>query len=66
MARYFQPRAAILTPAGLSAEFRPWYTALAAAGTEAELIAAYLTHEAVKPLVASADRPAGVRIAARG
>lgn len=42
--------------AGLSREFRPCYTAVAAAGTRADSIAARLAHEAVKPLVADAAR----------
>src|SRR4051812_42126201 len=42
--------------AGLSAEFRPCYTTVSAAGTRADSIAARLLHEAVKPLVASAAR----------
>src|SRR5947209_1009503 len=42
--------------AGLSPEFRPCYTAVAAAGQRADLIAAHLAHAVVKPLVASAAR----------
>jgi DDE superfamily endonuclease len=42
--------------AGLSAEFRPCYTTVAAAGKRADLIAAHLAHTVVKPLVASAPR----------
>lgn len=42
--------------AGLSTEFRPCYTAVAAAGKRADLIAAHLAHAVVKPLVASAAR----------
>jgi hypothetical protein len=42
--------------AGLSDEYRPCYTAVAAAGKRTDLMAAHLTYEAVKPLVAGADR----------
>ncbi len=42
--------------AGLSAEFRPCYTTVAAAGKRADLIAAHLAHAVVKPLVAKASR----------
>jgi hypothetical protein len=42
--------------AGLSGEFRPCYTTVSAAGKRADSIAARLTHEVVKPLVAGADR----------
>ena len=42
--------------AGLSDEHRPCYTAVAAAGKRTDLMAAHLTYEAVKPLVAGADR----------
>jgi hypothetical protein len=42
--------------AGLSEQFRPCYTALAGAGKKADLIAAHLVHDVVKPLLASADR----------
>jgi hypothetical protein len=42
--------------AGLSAEFRPCYTAVAAAGTKADLAAAHLAHAVVTPLVAAASR----------
>jgi hypothetical protein len=42
--------------AGLGAEFRPCYTAVAAAGKQAETIAAYLVLAVVKPLVSGADR----------
>ena len=42
--------------AGLSREYRPCYTTVAAAGKKTDLIAAYLAHEVVKPLVASAGR----------
>ena len=41
---------------GLSAEFRPCYTTVAAAGQRADHIAARLAHEVVKPLLASAAR----------
>jgi hypothetical protein len=41
---------------GLSAEFRPCYTTVAAAGTRADSIAARVLHGAVKPLVADAER----------
>jgi hypothetical protein len=42
--------------AGLSAEFRPCYTTVSAAGKRPDLIAAHLAHEVVRPLVAGADR----------
>jgi hypothetical protein len=42
--------------AGLSGEYRPCYTTVAAAGTRTDLAAAHLAREVVKPLVASADR----------
>jgi hypothetical protein len=42
--------------AGLSAEFRPCYRTVAAAGKRADRIAALLVHAVVKPLVASAAR----------
>ena len=42
--------------AGLSGEFRPCYTTVAAVGTRTDLIAAHLAHEVVKPLVAGANR----------
>ena len=42
--------------AGLSGEYRPCYTTVAAAGTRTDLIAAHLAHEVVKPLVAGPDR----------
>lgn len=42
--------------AGLSGEYRPCYTTVAAAGKRADLIAAHLAHEVVKPLVAGAGR----------
>jgi hypothetical protein len=42
--------------AGLSDLFRPCYTAVAAAGKEAETVAAYLVLWAVKPLAAGAER----------
>src|SRR3954454_8486441 len=42
--------------AGLSSEYRPCYTTVAAAGARIDLIAARLTHEVVKPLVAAAER----------
>jgi len=42
--------------AGLSREYRPCYTTVAAAGRKADLIAARLAHETVKPLVAGATR----------
>src|SRR4051794_13071475 len=42
--------------AGLSAEFRPCYTTVSAVGKRTDLMAAHLVHEAVKPLVAGADR----------
>jgi hypothetical protein len=42
--------------AGLSDQFRPCYTAVAAAGKKAGTIAAYLVLAAVKPLVGGAER----------
>jgi hypothetical protein len=42
--------------AGLSAEFRPCYTTVSAAGKRADRIAAHLAHGVVKPLVAGAAR----------
>jgi DDE superfamily endonuclease len=42
--------------AGLSGEFRPCYTAVAAAGRRADLLAALLAQDAVRPLAAGADR----------
>src|SRR5437764_27174 len=42
--------------AGLAEQFRPCYTALAAAGTRADGIAARLVLDTVRPLVGSADR----------
>ena len=42
--------------AGLSREFKPCYTAVAAAGRKADLIAARLAHDAVRPLAAGAAR----------
>src|SRR4051812_32640846 len=42
--------------AGLSAEFRPCYTAVAAAGKRADRIAGRLAYAAVKPLVGEAGR----------
>jgi hypothetical protein len=42
--------------AGLSGEYRPCYTTVAAAGKKTDLIAARLAHEAVKPLVTGATR----------
>lgn len=42
--------------AGLSGEYRPCYTAVAAAGRKTDLIAAHLAREAVKPLVKGATR----------
>src|SRR6187200_2326908 len=42
--------------AGLSREFRPCYTAVAAAGRRTDLAAAHLAREVVKPMVAGADR----------
>ncbi len=42
--------------AGLSGEYRPCYTTVAAAGTRADRMAAHLAHQVVKPLVAGADR----------
>ena len=42
--------------AGLSGEYRRCYAAVAAAGKKADLIAAHLAREAVKPLVAGGGR----------
>jgi hypothetical protein len=42
--------------AGLSAEFRPCYTSVAAVGERTDLTAAHLLHAVVKPLVADAER----------
>ena len=42
--------------AGLSGEYRPCYTTVAAAGKKTDLIAAHLAHQVVKPLVADAER----------
>src|SRR5204863_8501916 len=42
--------------AGLSAEFRPCYTTVAAAGTRTDLAAVHLAREVVKPLVTGAAR----------
>ncbi|HZR52505.1 MAG TPA: transposase [Streptosporangiaceae bacterium] len=42
--------------AGLSSDYKPVYTAVAAAGKRADAIAARLTWQAVKPLVAAAGR----------
>ncbi len=42
--------------AGLSGEYRPCYTTMAAAGARADSIAARLAHGVVKPLVATAAR----------
>jgi hypothetical protein len=42
--------------AGLSSAYRPCYTTVAAAGARADLVAAHLTHQVVKPLVADAER----------
>ena len=42
--------------AGLSADYKPVYTAVAAAGKRADAIAARLTWQVVKPLVATAGR----------
>jgi hypothetical protein len=42
--------------AGLSEEYRPCYTTVAAAGKRADLVAAHLAHAVVNPLVADADR----------
>lgn len=42
--------------AGLSNEFRPCYTTVAAVGTRTDVAAAHLAGEVVKPLVAGADR----------
>lgn len=45
-----------LRAAGLTAEFRPAYTTVAAVGKRTDLLAAYLTPAVVRPLVAEADR----------
>ena len=42
--------------AGLSGEYRPCYTTVAAAGTRSDCVAARLAGEVVKPLLADADR----------
>src|SRR5579862_8015549 len=42
--------------AKLSVQYRPCYTAVAAAGKKADSVAARLATETVKPLVAGADR----------
>jgi len=42
--------------AGLSRDFRPCYTTVAAAGKAADLIAGLLVHAVVKPLVAGTER----------
>src|SRR4051812_3879296 len=42
--------------AGLSGEYRPCYTTVAATGKKGDLIAAHLAHQVVKPLVAGAER----------
>src|SRR5947209_3023903 len=42
--------------AGLSGDFRPCYTTVAAAGRRADSIAGHLAGAAVRPLVAAADR----------
>jgi hypothetical protein len=42
--------------AGLSGEFRPCYTTVAAAGSHADAVAARLAHAVVKPLVGGASR----------
>jgi DDE superfamily endonuclease len=42
--------------AGLSADYKPVYTAVAAAGKRADAIAARLTWQVIKPLVATAGR----------
>ena len=41
---------------GLSQQFRPCYTTVAAAGKRADLLATQLLREVVKPLVADAER----------
>lgn len=42
--------------AGLSDEYRPCYTTVSAVGRRTDLMAAHLAYEAVKPLVAGAER----------
>ncbi len=42
--------------AGLSADYRPCYTTVAAAGKRADFAAGLLAHEVVRPLVAGAER----------
>ena len=42
--------------AGLTAEFRPAYTTVAAAGRRADLLAAGVAHDVLKPHLAGADR----------
>src|SRR4051812_49575854 len=44
--------------AGLSGEYRPCYTTVAAGGEKTDLMAARLAHEGVKPLVAGGHPPA--------
>lgn len=45
-----------LRAAGITGAFRPAYTTVAAAGKRADLIAARVAHDVVRPLVADADR----------
>jgi hypothetical protein len=45
-----------IRPAGLSSEFRPTYTTVAAAGKQTDLMAAKLASAVVEPLVAGASR----------
>jgi hypothetical protein len=45
-----------LRAAGITHEFRPAYTTVAAAGKRTDLMAARLAHSALKPLLAGADR----------
>src|SRR4051812_43790185 len=42
--------------AGLSRQYRPCYTTVAAAGGRTDRVAARLAHEVLEPLVAGADR----------
>ena len=48
LARGRQTVTSWIRAAGLSGEYRPCYTTVAAAGTRSDLIAAHLAHEVVK------------------
>ena len=56
LARGRRPVTSWIRAAGLSGEYRPCYTTVAAAGKKTDLIAAHLAHQVVKPLVADAER----------